>query len=178
MIQLTPIDIKHPQYSFVENLLEEAFPENERRDKEEQRRYTAQNKLFTCYLIEDKESNLPIGLVTIWNLNGFHYIEHLATSPKCRNKGYGKDIMKALTDMLPGTIVLEVEHPEDEWSKRRIGFYQRCGFSLCHKDYIQPPYRKGGEEVPLYLMFTHTETIDKEFDTIRHQLYKEVYGVE
>ena len=37
-------------------------------------------------------------------------------------------------------VVLEVEMPTDEMSKRRIGFYERLGFELDNQVYHQPPY--------------------------------------
>lgn len=175
MLKLTPIKTTDSVYSFVEQLLHDSFPLAERRDDEAQRDNTDHNPRFTCYFISDDE--LPVGLITAWNLDGFYYLEHLATTPLIRNRGYGKQIIQQIKDLLPGVIVLEVEHPEDEMSCRRIGFYQRCGFQLCEKEYIQPPYREGGEEVPLFLMYSGTDSIDDAFDTIRQRIYKEVYGV-
>lgn len=175
MLKLTPIKTTNSVYSFVEQLLHDSFPLAERRDDEAQRDNTDHNPRFTCYFISDDE--LPVGLITAWNLDGFYYLEHLATTPLIRNRGYGKQIIQQIKDLLPGVIVLEVEHPEDEMSRRRIGFYQRCGFQLCEKEYIQPPYREGGEEVPLFLMYSGTDSIDDAFDTIRQRIYKEVYGV-
>ena len=174
MLKLTPIKTTDSVYSFVEQLLHDSFPLAERRDDEAQRDNTDHNPRFTCYFISDDE--LPVGLITAWNLDGFYYLEHLATTPLIRNRGYGKQIIQQIKDLLPGVIVLEVEHPEDEMSRRRIGFYQRCGFQLCEKEYIQPPYREG-EEVPLFLMYSGTDSIDDAFDTIRQRIYKEVYGV-
>lgn len=175
MLKLTPIKTTDSVYSFVEQLLHDSFPLAERRDDEAQRDNTDHNPRFTCYFISDDE--LPVGLITAWNLDGFYYLEHLATTPLIRNRGYGKQIIQQIKDLLPGVIVLEVEHPEDEMSRRRIGFYQRCGFQLCEKEYIQPPYREGGEEVPLFLMYSGTDSIDDAFDAIRQRIYKEVYGV-
>lgn len=175
MLKLTPIKTTDSVYSFVEQLLHDSFPLVERRDDEAQRDNTDHNPRFTCYFISDDE--LPVGLITAWNLDGFYYLEHLATTPLIRNRGYGKQIIQQIKDLLPGVIVLEVEHPEDEMSRRRIGFYQRCGFQLCEEEYIQPPYREGGEEVPLFLMYSGTDSIDDAFDTIRQRIYKEVYGV-
>lgn len=175
MLKLTPIKTTDSVYSFVEQLLHDSFPLAERRDDEAQRDNTDHNPRFTCYFISDDE--LPVGLITAWNLDGFYYLEHLATTPLIRNRGYGKQIIQQIKDLLPGVIVLEVEHPEDEMSRRRIGFYQRCGFQLCEKEYIQPPYREGGEEVPLFLMYSGTDSIDDAFDTICQRIYKEVYGV-
>ena len=63
-------------------------------------------------------------------------------------------------------------------SRRRIGFYKRSGICFCEKEYVQPSYRKGGETLPMFLMYAGTETIDKEFESIRNEIYRRVYGVE
>ena len=175
MITVNPIKSNQPAYSFIETLLHDSFPIDERRDDAQQREYTDNNPLFSCYQICTNDKT-PIGLITIWSLNGFHYIEHLATSPIVRNKGYGKLIMHHLIEKIHGVIILEVERPTDDLSTRRIGFYQRCGFSLCTKNYIQPPYRKGGNELPLYLMFHGTENIDNQFNDICKEIYTHVYN--
>ena len=176
MIEFNPIKTTDPSYPFVENLLHESFPEEERRDDDMQRYNTDNNPLFTAYLITDDTEN--IGLITLWRLSGFLYVEHLATSPSVRNKGYGKMIMQALLNNFPDSkIVLEVELPEDELSKRRIGFYERNGFTLCEKPYMQPPYRKSGSPIPMYIMYSGTESIDEMFETITSEIHKNVYQV-
>ena len=92
MIKFNPVKTTDTSYAFVENLLHESFPEEERRDDDMQRYNTDNNPLFTAYLITDDAEN--IGLITLWKLSGFLYVEHLATSPGVRNKGYGKMIMR------------------------------------------------------------------------------------
>ena len=175
MITFTKINTSDSNYPFVENLLHFSFPEAERRDDEEQRKNTDTNPKFSCYLITD--GDIQVGLFTLWKLDGFHYAEHLATSPEVRNRGYGKQIMEKVKEIVPDILVLEVEEPADEMSIRRIGFYKRCGLQLCEKDYFQPPYRKGGEGMPLKLMFYGTDSIDNRFEDIRKDIYKEVYGL-
>lgn len=178
MLTFTKIQTSHSLYSFVEGLLHQAFPIDERRDDDAQRYNTDYNPLFSCLLITDTtEEKETIGLITVWQLKGFRYVEHLATSPAIRNKGYGKRIMEALQKEFPGIIILEVERPEDEMSTRRIAFYQRCGFTLCQQDYLQPPYRKGGKSLPLYLMYTGTDSIDEQYPEIRDEIYRKVYDV-
>lgn len=177
MITFNPITTSHPHYAFVENLLHSAFPQEERRDNEFQRENTDHNPKFECLCITDQETDSVIGLITVWSLNGFRYIEHLATSPQIRNKGYGLKIMNKLKETYPGIIILEVERPEDEMSTRRIGFYKRCGFELCNLNYMQPPYRKEDGELPLLLMYTGTDNIDNEFENIKNEIHREVYGV-
>ena len=84
MLTFTKIQTNHKHYDFVEELLHQSFPLNERRDDDCQRFNTDNNPLFHCYLItenvDEKEESL-IGLITVWELNGFRYVEHLATSP-------------------------------------------------------------------------------------------------
>lgn len=183
MIKFTKLTTNHPGYLFVEELMHASFPKSERRDDILQRKNTDFNSKFSTYLItEDNNSTEEvsktetyIGFITLWNLDGFTYAEHLATSPKVRNKGYGAKIIEALLNMVEGTIVLEVELPEDELSKRRIGFYKRCGFELCNKPYMQPPYRKDGESIPMHIMYTGKDNIDNEFNSIVKDIYLNVY---
>lgn len=175
MIKFIPINTADSRYTFVENLLHISFPEDERRDDDMQRHYTDNNSSFTAYLITD--GDILVGLITLWKLDGFYYVEHLATAPDVRNKGYGKSIMQTLlNDFKGGTIVLEVELPEDELSKRRIGFYERNGFNLCLKSYMQPPYRANGTSIPMHIMFTGTESIDTDFEKIKSEIYSKVYS--
>lgn len=175
MLQFIPLHTTDQAYAFVENLWHESFPESERREDEAQRYNVDHNEAFTCYLIE--EDTLQVGFITVWRLEGFSYVEHLATSPLVRNKGYGRKIMEELQKQFHGVIVLEVEKPIDEMSRRRIGFYQRCGFRLCEKYYVQPPYRKGGESLPMFLMYAGTDDIAADFESIRDEIYEKVYGV-
>ena len=177
MIKFNPIKTTDPSYPFVENLLHESFPVEERRDDEMQRYNTDSNPLFTAYLITDDAEN--VGLITLWKLTGFLYVEHLATSPSVRNKGYGKMIMQALLSNFPDSIiVLEVELPEDEMAVRRIGFYRRNGFHLWDNvPYLQPSYGEGREPVPLCLMTAGDITFDGENDEKIRRIKREVYGV-
>lgn len=179
MIKFIKTTTKDHEYAFLEDLLHKSFPETERRADSAQRFNTDNNDLFTAYIIKDenKDSITNVGIITIWAFNDFHYIEHLATSPEVRNKGYGAQIMKAITELFDNLIVLEVEMPEDEMSRRRIGFYERCGFNLCEKEYMQPPYRKDGQPLPMYIMYYGSEKIDGIFDSIKSEIYNNVYGV-
>ena len=42
---------------------------------------------------------------------------------------------------------------------------------------MQPPYRKEDGELPLLLMYTGTDNIDNEFENIKNEIHREVYGV-
>lgn len=174
MIRLNRITTDHPQYPFVENLLHQSFPPEERREDAAQRANTDHHPQFSCYLITDDDT--PIGVITVWSLDGFHYLEHLATAPCVRNKGYGQQIIGEIKRRVQGTLVLEAEPPTEEMSRRRIAFYERNGFTLCHRPYLQPPYRQADKAFPLLLMSSGTDGIDDRFEQIRDEIHRTVYG--
>lgn len=179
MLKLTPIKTNHKGYAFVEELMNSSFPIEERRDNEAQRKNTDYNPLFTVNLVtDDKEdgSSSLIGFITVWNFGDFHYLEHFATSPLVRNLGYGKKVLSALLKQITGLIVLEVEEPEDELTSRRVRFYERCGFTICPRNYIQPAYRANGQSVPLKIMFYGQDSLDNDFEHVRDTLYQKVYN--
>ena len=179
MIKLNPVKTSDEGYAFIEELMHASFPEVERRDDDAQRENTDHNPLFTVNLITDNKEDgtiVRVGLVTTWSFNDFHYVEHLATNPMVRNQGYGKKVIEALISRLPGLVVLEVEEPTDELTSRRVGFYERCGFKLCNRNYIQPAYRPDGESIPLKIMFHGQDSLEDNFEKVRDTLYKEVYS--
>ena len=161
-------------YAFVEELMHAAFPHEERRDTIQQREYSDNHALFRNNII--MENGNRIGMISYWVMENFYYIEHFAIAPALRNGGYGKRVLETIKELLKGPIVLEVEEPNDEMSTRRIQFYKRLEFILHNTSYVQPPYRKGDNGLPMLLMsYGH---IDKEscFEKVRDILYKEVYG--
>lgn len=108
----------------------------------------------------------------------FFYIEHFATLPHLRGKGIGASALKAFASVAQDRpIVLEVEPPQTETARRRVGFYRRAGFELLEIPYMQPPYRPGGEEVPLCLMSTDAAYALSHSARVVATLHREVYGV-
>lgn len=163
-------------YAFVEHLMHTAFPQEERRDTLQQREFSDVHPLFSNNII--LEDGTPIGMISYWNMGDFFYIEHFAIDPTLRNGGYGKRVLESIKEQLQGPIVLEVEEPTDEMSSRRINFYKRLGFILIEKTYMQPPYRKGDNELPMFLMVYGEMKMDSNFEKVKNTIYKEVYGQE
>lgn len=163
-------------YNFVEDLLTTAFPKEERRELVLQRNYTDNNPLFFNNII--LEDDIPIGFITYWKFGDYYYIEHFAIHSSKRNGGYGKKVLEHIHKTLDSPIVLEVEIPNNELSRRRIGFYERANYKLWENQYSQPPYRKGEDYLPMYLMVYGNLDSKKDFERIKRNLYKEVYLVE
>ena len=161
-------------YAYMEQLLQVSFPEQEYRPLNELREITDKQSNFHNNII--LQQTKPVGLVTYWDFNSFRYIEHLAIDPAQRNGGLGKQVLEYLCPKLT-PIILEVELPEDEMSIRRINFYKRQGFTLWDANYAQPPYKAGGESIPMKLMAYGSLLCDKDFTTIKQTIHTEVYHV-
>ncbi len=174
MLSLLPITTAETAlYHYMEELLVSSFPSDEYRNLEELRIYTDRQPNFHNNAILNDGS--PIGLLTYWDFDGFHYIEHFAIHPSQRNGGFGKRVLKYLCSLLQAPIVLEVEMPDNEMARRRIGFYQRQGFTLWARDYLQPPYKSGDSWLPMYLMAHGSLKCEKDFARVRKEIYREVY---
>jgi RimJ/RimL family protein N-acetyltransferase len=118
-----------------------------------------------------------IGFITGWEFDAFVYVEHFAIDETARNGGFGAVAMKQFIAQATHPVVLEVELPTDELSRRRIGFYERLGFIPDSHAYQQPPYNKGDSWLPMRLMAYGPIDLGESFDIIKACLYKEVYKV-
>jgi len=72
-------------------------------------------------------------------------------------------------------MVLEVEVPADDLTRRRIGFYERHGLVYNDYPYLQPPLRTGNELLPLRFM-TKPGAIDEiTYERYKKRMYELVY---
>ena len=163
-------------YSYMEQLMVASFPAEEYRPLTQLREYTDSKKHFYNNIILDDD--VAVGFITYWDFGSFYYAEHFAIDPARRNGGYGKKTLECLCQLLQRPIVLEVEMPEEEMAKRRIGFYQRQGFTLWQRPYLQPPYKPGDSYLPMQLMAYGNLDCNKDFEAIRQRIYREVYNAQ
>jgi ribosomal protein S18 acetylase RimI-like enzyme len=159
-------------FNAVWEIYEDSFPEDERRNLEEQRKLL-NNPLYNFIPIHDEEK--LIGFVAIWNLNEFIFIEHLAIKKELRGNGYGTKIIEDIKSKYNKNIILEVEKPKTYEAKIRIEFYKRLGFYLNEYDYSQPSLGENKEPVPLFLMSFPENMNICEFKEIKEKLYTIVY---
>ena len=177
MIKLENISTDSSIYPWVEQLWLNSFPDDERRDTIAQRLNTDTNPIFSCFVALD-DYDKPLGFITLWNFDLFIYCEHFAAAPEFRCKGIGTKIINHITNSHTKPLVLEVEIPDNELSRRRIRFYERCGLRLWQSShYIQPPYRAGGNSVPMMLMATEGLDEHTDFNHVVDTLKKYVYGI-
>ena len=144
-------DEKHPLHQKGIKLYYKSFPEEERRDEDYFRETLSCERFHNEVVVTD--DNKFTGILYWWDLyGGIKYIEHFATLPSLRCKGFGRKILNEFIKLCDELILLEVEIPSDKIQHRRINFYKRLGFYYNDYDYIQPPYSYNKPEVPLRIM--------------------------
>ncbi len=159
-------------------VFEASFPENERRPLYWFKELVETEPHFHCMAYSydsssDNHSSLN-ALLCYWHFDSFIYIEYLATNPSQRNGGMGTRLMQEFLASVEVPVVLEVEPPESELTRRRVGFYERLGFRLLPDDYVQPSYGVV-PGLPLRLMIQGEQTLPT--SEIISTIHREVYGV-
>lgn len=154
LLTITAItSLAHDHLPFVQQLYETAFPPEERRVFSSIAFTPAQaGAEATMQLLLAQDATLaPVAFAFVWDFKYFRFIEHLATAPEYRGKGYGNYFMQLLQPA-GKPCLLEAEPPHDEQSERRIRFYNRLGFTQSSISYLQPPYHTGGAALPMLLL--------------------------
>lgn len=167
--------VENPLLKPIESTYLASFPVSERRDFELLKQLLInESRFLVTALLKDGEY---AGFITSWQFSEFCYIEHFAIDESARNGGIGGKALQQFLSVCDVPVVLEVELPVEEMSKRRVGFYERLGFKLDTNPYRQPPYRVGEEWLDLRLMTYGTIDLKTSYEDVRYNLYKYVYQV-
>lgn len=156
-------------------LLEEAFPDTEIRTMEGQRALLSRSHYRL--LLERAKGGSLSAVLAVWEFSSFRYVEHIAVSPAARGQGLGARLLTAYLSESPSPVFLEVEPPETETARRRIGFYRRLGFHLNKFPYVQPPLREGKHPLPLCVMSWPEPVDESAFQPVRAEIYRAVFGL-
>lgn len=138
----------HPLYSRAMELYALSFPYHEQRRPSSQERIL-KNSEYNFLLIMD-EGRFS-GLMLCWETAGFIYVEHFCILPELRGRGIGAAALELL-GRRGKTLILEIDPPVDDISRRRQGFYERAGFvSNCY-EHVHPTYHQDCSGHSLVLM--------------------------
>ncbi len=166
---------KAENFEEVSVILEKSFPKDERRNYEDQKALMQNDKYM---ILSERRGEDLVGFLAVWNFPEFVYLEHFAVDENFRNGGIGKEMLNEMIRYFDKLVVLEVEPPETEIAKRRIGFYKRNGFCLNDYDYVQLPYGEDRKPVPLKIMSYPRVISENEFERIKDTIYREMFGEE
>ncbi len=144
-------------------LYEKSFPNKERRPYDTYVT-TFANELFIGNAIEC--DGRFAGILYYWQGDGYLYLEHLAVDPAMRGGSIGSKTLEALETLCgkEQKIILEIDPPIDDISRRRKGFYIRSGFCANERLYIHPSYSTPAEPHRLVLMSYPTSLSERETD--------------
>lgn len=142
----------------------ESFPLCEQRPYEDHIAKLSDPAFHADVIVEDDQFQ---GILYYWIYDDkYCYVEHLATRPEQRGSGCGARAMKLLQEK-GLVIILEIDPPVDEISKRRQGFYERQGLVLNPYLHIHPSYRPSTEPHELRLMSWPRPIDEQEFARFR-----------
>lgn len=136
-----------------------SFPRCEKRNIEEQEK-VLKDERFYFYILKDEKLLVGeiAGIFAYWQFNSeevfggtYYYGEHLAINKDIRNSGLGAKVVELLKSYNK-PIIIEIEIPIDEITKRREGFYNRLDFILNEHYHIQPPYNRDEQDLELKIM--------------------------
>lgn len=151
----------------------EAFPAFELRSERGQRALLGHP---SYRLLTEERGGRIVGFLAYWELTRCRFAEHVATRPEARGGGLGAGLMNRVTADSPLPVILEIEPPVDELSRRRAGFYRRLGFALNDFYYEQLPLKAGDAPVELRIMSHPAPLTPEEFAPLKAEIQRVVYG--
>ena len=159
---MMPIERMRPEdFDAVFHLLSQSFPAGERRDTAGQRALLS-DSAYRIDILRAPSGGVQ-ALMALWDFDDFVFFEHFAVDPACRNGGIGGQMLDALLARFDKPACLEAELPETELAARRIGFYERHGFTVnADYPYFQPALTPGGSPIPLHLLTTGGAARDRD----------------
>lgn len=165
--------LNRAHFDQIWRIMEPSFPRDERRPREEQEALF-EEPAYRVYGAVD-ECGAVIAFIAAWDLGEVLFIEHFAVDPARRNGGIGSKLLSEVVGETKKTVCLEVELPECELARRRIGFYERNGFYYNDYPYVQPAMSEGQGTLPLRVMTSGSAVSYERFAEIKNLLYKEIY---
>lgn len=166
------ISLNKSWFPQMDAIMKEAFPMEERRTSKEQEALF-ENPHYHVYGLE--EDGLLLAFLAAWEFDNFIFGEHLATHASKRGSGIGKVLLEEFRASITKPIILEVEKPDYEMAKRRIGFYERLGFHLYDQvPYEQPSFHHEAP-LPLHLMSDLDNINEQQLKQYINHLYVGVY---
>ena len=135
------------KFDEVFSIMKKSFPQEEMRNYEGQKALLERDDYFIkTYMHEDEVA----GFCAYYKFDNFIYIEHLACNPEVRGLGIGtKLVQQVIAEDENLVVILEVEPPVDELTKRRVRFYEKLGFKLNPHYHFQPSLNEGMDGLEL-----------------------------
>lgn len=157
-------------------LMTRSFPSEELRSADAARELLVQPN-YHLLKVQNTDQKLT-GFFAYWTFSDFYFLEHFAVDPSTRGQGLGTMMLYELLQRLAGDWLLEVEAPKKLLARRRIQFYERCGFIAHSFGYNQPLMQRTAKmrAVPLKIMTNGTNWTLPRLITAKKQIMADVYS--
>ena len=135
--ELVRLNRASPDLPAVLDLYESAFPANERREPDE----IIGGEDGAGELLAIRSGGRLAGMIAVLTYKDITNILYFAVMPELRNCGIGASALAALRERYPGQrIIADPERPEPgspnvEQRRRRLAFYERCGYHPTEIEY-------------------------------------------
>jgi len=161
------------EFDIFYQILVDHFP------KKEVKEYSYLKGMFEngiAHALVKKKDDTIIGALCYMEVEDYVFIDYFVIIDAYQGKQLGQQMLQYFKETMNKPIILEVELPTDDISKRRIAFYKRMGFVLNEHEYVVPPIRS--LKYPIYfLLMTDKKPLTREkFDKIYPSILKIVYG--
>lgn len=156
-------------------LMQESFPKNEYREYKKQKDLlkNPHYKILPYF----GENNQLLAFAAIWDFESFVFVEHIAVSKQCRGMGIGSKIMHGIIEKSNTNVILEIEPPVDDISKKRLHFYEKLGFKMNEYQYFQMPLNENDKPIPLKILSFPQKLSASKFEKFKKIIYLNVYGI-
>lgn len=173
---------ENKDFDRIYEIMDSSFPDNEMRTKEKFYNMFTQNEHYNVFCIGNKQNkqnnaNDVIGFIVVWDLKDFIFLENFAIDKSVRGQGLGGDLLNYIIDLYKKDVILEVELPESDITRRRIKFYERHNFIYNDFDYLMPPLKEGDDFLPLKIMSYKKSFTKNSFENYKELIYNIAYKI-
>lgn len=163
-------------FDAIYNIMDASFPDSEMRTYDGQKELL-KNKRYYIKTNKSEEGKIQ-GFLAYWKLSNCTFLEHLAVSESARGKGIGGKLIEDAFKENEGNVFFEVEPATDDFSKKRIKFYQKRGAHLNEFYYEQPSLRPTEDAQRLFIMSYPNPISEEDFKKYKNEIYKNVYNID
>lgn len=161
-------------YDTFREMYRDSFPVHEQRDvKQQEYAFSRHEYHLEGYVHE----NILVAFIAWWEFGDYIYIEHFAVNPNMRGRNMGSDILgNFMKTHAQKIILLEIDPPADNLSRKRLLFYQRLGFVENPYQHRHPAYRTGAQPHELAVLTFPGSIPQARYDKFAEDLTEIVMG--
>lgn len=160
-------NLSEKMFTAVWNVYQYSFPDYEKRKMETHCKAMKNSRFNAMGVFENAKF---VGMIFYWEFDGLSYIEHFAIVKELRGKNYGTKILADFCEKRQN-VLLEIDPPVEEVSKKREHFYHRLGFVTSEFSYTHHSYLE--EDVPhtLVMMSYKKPLCEDDFESFKQLMF-------